>query len=62
MAYEIKDPRFPISFIQRKIYENNGCFSPPLSTCNIKDIKVFIKTNQVYLAKKTAFALKKLER
>jgi hypothetical protein len=54
MAYEIKGPRsrFTISFVQRKIYKNNGCFSPPLSTCNMKDIKVFIKTNQVYFAKK----------
>jgi hypothetical protein len=59
MAYEIKNPRFPISFVQRKIYENNGCFSPPLSTCNIKDIKVFIKTNQVYFAKKNCIRSKK---
>ena len=53
MAYEIKGRRFTISFVQKKIYKNNGCFSSPLSTCNMNDIKVFIKTNQVYFAKKT---------
>jgi hypothetical protein len=54
MAYEIKGPRarFTISFVQRKIYRNNGGFGPPLLTCNMKDIKIFIKTNQVYFAKK----------
>jgi len=54
MAYEIKGPRsrFKNSFVQRKIYRNNGCFSPPLSACNMNNIRVFNKTNQVYLAKK----------
>jgi hypothetical protein len=52
MANEIKGPRFTISFVQRKIYKNDGCFSPPLPTYIIQNIKVFIKTNQVYFTKK----------
>jgi hypothetical protein len=58
MAYENKGPRsrFTNSFVQRKIYRNNGCFSPPLSSCNT-NIRVFIKTNQVYFAKKLIRAL-----